>query len=350
VTSPTEFRFKLTEDGEYTEFLLPYPMHVIDGAPWKSLECSIGGKNVFIEKPVPIQSRYEPQGRLGNESPDAFCSIIRVKCPLLAGSFPEPAEIWPMVELLLSWIRVKARHYWLLHGQAGFGAAYRGSLFNQNSTQLSQINFAAYGPNLIVRPLTESLWLSIASDLATGSEPPVSESLFCDALLSATAGDDVKAVLEMGVAVEIELSHLLRDAMQSPPATKGKTDYAKRGDKNKFIPKLEEWPQKVGLEAAASFARTGLYSGWIEIVKELYDLRGSVAHSGRLRPGIAARSGAEYLFAGNALFAYCRDQRKKSGLSFYSYPDGQNPYDQIYRFRDGTMSYISSPLVGTFTS
>jgi len=349
VTSPTQFQFKLAEDGEYVEFLLPYPMHVVDGAAWKSLECSINGKQVFIERPIPIQSRYEPQGRLGNESPDAFCSIVRVKCPASTPSCPQPAEIWPVVEHLLSWIRVKARHYWLLHGQAGFGASYRGSLFNQNTTQLSQINFAAYGPNLIVLPLTESIWLTLAADLAAGSEPPVSESLFCDALLSATAGDDVKAVLEMGVAVEVELSLLLGELSQSSPATQGKTDYAKRGDRHKFIPKLEGWPQKMGLEAASSFTMTGLYSGWVDIVKELYDLRGSVAHSGRLRPGVSARDISAYLFAGNALFAYCRAQRKKSGLPAFSYPDGQDPYSQLYVFRDGVMSYVSSPLVGRFT-
>ncbi|HEY2363449.1 MAG TPA: hypothetical protein VGK36_20175, partial [Candidatus Angelobacter sp.] len=319
-------------------------------AGWKALECTVGGKQIFIEKPIPLQGVYEPQGRLGNESPDAFCSIIRAKCPVTSMPCPQVAEVWPTIELLLSWLRVKARHYWLLHGHVGFGASYRGSRFAQDPRQLSQINFASYGPTLIVRPLTESIWLTLAADIAVGTEPPVSEALFCDALLSVGAGDDIKAILEMGVAAEVELSHLLGEASLLLPATQDKADYAKKGDRNNFYSKLDEWPQKLGLEAASSFSMGGLFIGWADVVKELYNLRGSVAHSGKLRPGIAARSAAEYILAGNALFAYCRDQRVKAGLSCYSYPAGQYPYHQVYVFRDGMMSYVSSPLVGTFTS
>jgi hypothetical protein len=201
---------------------------------------------------------------------------------------------------------------------------------------------------LIVRPLTKNIWLTLAADIAAGIEPPVAEALFCDALLSVAAGDDIKAILEIGVAAEVELSRLLGDASLLSPITQGKTDYTKKGDRNSFYSKLDDWPQKVGLESAASFSISGLFTGWVDVVKELYDLRGSVAHSGKLRPGISARSAAEYVLVGNALFAYCRAQRIKAGLTHYSYPASQLPYNQVSVFRDGTISYVSSPLVGTF--
>jgi hypothetical protein len=349
VTSPSELKFKLVNDGHYIEYLLPYPMHVVDSAQWKSLECFIEKKRVDIEKPVPIASPYEPQGRLGNESPDAFSSIVRVKCPSGSEPFPTVDEAWQLVESLLSWIRVKARHYWLLHGQAGFGAAYRGSLFAQTTPQLSQENFAVYGPNLIVQPLTEEVWSTLASDLNSRAEPPVSESLFCDALLSVTAGDEIKAVLEMGVAIEIELSHLLDAVAQVQPTTPDKAEYAKRGNWEKFYDKLEIWPQRLGLEAASAFAIKGLPPAWVTIAKELYNLRGSVAHSGKLRSGVSPRHVIDYAFAANALFAYCRAQKIKTGLITYFYPAGQELHESIVMFRDGAFSYRSSPLVGTFT-
>jgi hypothetical protein len=349
VTSPSELKFKLVNDGHYIEYLLPYPMHVVDSAQWKPLECFIEKKRVDIEKPVPIASPYEPQGRLGNESPDAFSSIVRVKCPSGIEPFPTVDEAWKLVESLLSWTRVKARHYWLLHGQAGFGAAYRGSLFVQATPQLSQENFAVYGPNLIVQPLTEGVWSTLASDLNSLSEPPVSESLFCDALLSVTAGDEIKAVLEMGVAMEIELSHLLDAIAQVQPGTPDKTEYAKRGNWEKFYDKLEDWPQRLGLEAASAFSTKGLPPDWINVAKELYNLRGSVAHSGKLRSGVSARHVIDYAFAANALFAYCRAQKIKTGLITYSYPPGQELHESIVMFRDGAFSCRSSPLVGAFT-
>ena len=56
-----------------------------------------------------------------NETPDAFCSIVRVVCKHDPNAgYLKLAEAWPLVEALLGWIRVKGRHYWLLQGEAGF--------------------------------------------------------------------------------------------------------------------------------------------------------------------------------------------------------------------------------------
>jgi hypothetical protein len=349
-TPPAVPSYRIAEDGQLIEFLLPFPMHIVDQGQWAALECVANGRRVFIEKPIPVVHPYEPLGRIGNESPDAFCSIVRVACkhdPDVAG-YPRPGEVWPLVEGLLSWIRTKARHYWLLHGQVGFGALYRGSLMTQEAPRIAQHNFFSYGRNLIVRPLDEPLWLSICDELTSGREIPVSESVLCDALISVVAGDEMKALLELGVAAEIEITQLLVHVSHMPPATPMKREFiTKDGDWDKFDKKLQLWPQKLGLQEAVLFNPAGISKDWVTAVKQLYNLRGSVAHSGKLRAGAAAKNVSAYVFATNALFAYCREQRTRAGVADYSYPASRKPYDQIVALIEGERYGETSPAVGS---
>jgi hypothetical protein len=327
------------EDGQLIEFLLPFPMHIVDDRQWATLACEVGGRPVFIQKPTPIIQPYEPPDRIGNEAPDAFCSIIRVGCKHDPhAGYLKPAEAWPLVEALLGWIRVKGRHYWLLHGEAGFGALYRGSSMWQKGKMTTQQNFASYGRTLIVRPLDEELWLSIRSEMTSGAEVPLSEFVFCDALISAVAGDEMKALLELGVAAEIEITQLLLSASRTPPDTPRKREFiTNEGDWDRFGDKLENWPQKLGLQEAASFNQAGTFEDWVPFVKELYRFRNSIAHSGKPRPGMTARNVSAYIFATNALFAYCRQQRTLAGIPDYSYPTSRTPYDQLVALKDGEM-------------
>jgi len=344
-TPPTASTATSGEDGQLLEFMVPFPMHIVDPKSWVPLEVSLGSRSVFIHKPVPVSDRLISTGRLGNESPDLYSSILRISCRPGPEDFgyPSPADCWSILESLLTWIRVKARHYWLLHGQKGFGALFRGTAFKQAGNQVEQRNFSSYGPITIVHPLDEELWLTIKADL--NDKPPVAEALFCDALLSAVAGDEIKAVLELGVAAEVEITHLLSLTAQSPPDTAAKRKYANNGDWDRFKNKFTQWPQKLGLDDVTAFSMPGLYKGWFDIVRELYDLRGSVAHSGKLRSGVASRSLADYLFATNALLQYSRVQRQKQGLPVYSFPAGRTPYEQIVIYRDGSFFAETSPSV-----
>ncbi len=350
-TPPSPPNFRFAQDGRLIEFLLPFPMHIVNGSQWPALECKAGGRPVLIQKPVPVVQPYEPPDRIGNESPDAFCSIIRVDQRHESnGAYTKPAEVWPLVEALLSWIRVKARHYWLLHGQAGFGAVYRGSVLTQEGQRIEQQNVATYGRNLIVRPLDESLWVSIRNELTGTVEIPVSESIFCDALISAVAGDEMKAVLELGVAVEIEITQLLANVSIAPPDTPKKREFiAKDGDWDKFATKLQHWPQDLGLQEAALFNRPGIPKDWVTVLKELYSFRGSVAHSGKLRAGATAKNVSAYIFAANALFEYCREQRAIARIPDYSYPSSRRPYDQLVSFKEGEIYSETSPADATLS-
>jgi hypothetical protein len=181
---------------------------------------------------------------IGNEPPDTFCSILRVGCthnPSLP--YPSAGDLWPLVERLCEWIRIKCRHYWLLHGQAGFSATLHASVLTQQANTISQKNVVCYGQTLIVLSLDLNLWQSIEAELLANIAPPVSEALFCDALISAFGGDEIKAVLELGVAAEVEITDLLSNAVNTAPITAAKKKFIKQ--QPRFAPKLLEWPQKV---------------------------------------------------------------------------------------------------------
>src|SRR3990170_9007011 len=167
VTPPGTPKVRLINDGQLVEYLLPYPMHIIDNAAWSPVKCRLTNRPVEIWKPIPVNQSFEPEERAGNELPDAFCSIVRVFTAADAhAEFPTPGEMWPLVESLLSWVRVKARHYWLLHGVTGFASLFRGSIFTQYGNRIDQRNFATYGPNLVVRPLSRELWNTLSDEVA----------------------------------------------------------------------------------------------------------------------------------------------------------------------------------------
>ncbi|MBZ5628640.1 MAG: hypothetical protein LAO06_07220 [Acidobacteriia bacterium] len=291
---------------------------------------------------------FEADGRLGTETPDAYCTLLRVACEFdNSRPYPEPRELWAQVKSVLEWVRVKARHYWVLHGQTGFGSVSRGSVLSQHGKKIQMSNFATYVPVVIVKPLSQELWQTISDDLATGIEPPVCEALFCDALLSAAAGEDLNAVLQLGVAAEIAITRLLMDAAGMPPTNPQKRKFLANGDWDKFHVKLEDWPSKLGLQSAKSFHPKGVMKDWVDVVKQLYRFRGAVAHSGRIPLTLLIKDIASYAFATNALIRYCREQRTRLGVPVYSYPAGQLPFDQLDAFTDVVLDSVASPAVST---
>jgi hypothetical protein len=336
-TPPAQPSFALPSDGQLVEFALSYPMHVVDTTDWPALNCRLGNRSIKIHKPIPIQSPYQPKEMIGNEPPDTFCSIVRVSCdydPSLP--FPSVAELWPLVERLCEWIRIKCRHYWVLHGQAGFSATMHASVLTQQSDTISQKNVVGYGQNLIVLPMDIGLWKSIEAEIISNVDPPVSEALFCDALVSAFGGDEIKTVLELGVAAEVEITDLLTTAAKMVPVTSAKKKFLKQ--QPKFVPKLCEWPQKLGLDATEQFMQPGFPPDWVDSVRELYRYRNSVAHSGKISGSSPMQHLFKYISATSALLAFSRDQRIKFGMPHYSYPAARAPFGQILLYSDGIMT------------
>ena len=168
--------------------------------------------------------------------------------------------------------------------------------------------------------MTKELWAAAGAELLTGSFPPVSEALFCDALLSIAAGEDRKATLELGVACEIEITALLealaRQSLQSP----AKADYLRRemrGNWVSFADKLEKCTLSLGLPNPTQFI-AGVPHNWVDTVKKLYRTRNAIAHGREL--GAETIRVGKAVPAANALFKYTRAARHGAGLWTYALP------------------------------
>jgi hypothetical protein len=338
VVTPPSARPLLDPNKRIFEFLIPHPMLIADHADWPNIRIQLGTGYVELAKPILASGVFEAAGRLGNETPEAYCTIMRAVAG--KGTASDSTEIIAsMIESTLAWIRVRARHYWLLHGSRGFGASYRGSILENGRMS----NFVTAGPTVVVRPLTRGMWELIAADISIPATPPISESIFCDGLLSAVAGDELKALLELGVACEVELTQMLTAAAGSAPPSPDKTRFlapkrdSTTGDYANFQDKLETWPQRLGLDEVSKYPATGILPHWVDLVQELYGLRGGIAHSGKKKPG--GTTVQTYIMAANSLFAYSMAQRVKVNLPQYAFDPEESPARQVVLYRDNTFMW-----------
>jgi hypothetical protein len=343
VDAPVVPQYMPDSDGEVIEYLLSFPMHIVDHLDWKPIEYIADGVFISIQRPIAISTPYRPEMRFGNEGVEAFCSIVRLKTPPGVGLGYH--EGWKIVERLLDWIRVKCRHYWLFHGSAGIGALYRGTVFMREGRKLKLQNMASYAPGVVVRPLTEELWLSIREELVSSAEVPLADTIYCDALLSVAGRNEMKALLEAGVAAEVAITQLLVEASSMEPDSQSKAEFrVTDGDYLPFKKKLTEWPQRLGLESPTDFTFPGMPSAWVQKVQELYRLRNGVAHAGKLKSTKSSTYVGAYIFAANALLEYCRAQRFRVGLRNYSLPPGSNAFEQTLVCHSGFMTADSQAL------
>jgi hypothetical protein len=344
VTGPVQAKFALDSDRWEMEYLLPFPFHTVDHSQWNPLNFMWNGTPVTIYRPAATFGHQQATGQSGNEEFDAYCTMIRVSRPNDVELSPD--EGWKIAKRLLEWIRVKCRHYWLLHGINGFGAAYRGTLFTRQGHQITQQNLAMYGPNVIVNPLTREIWETLAQEMEEDSEPPIEDALYCDSLLSIVAGNLTKASLEAGVAVEVALTRLLVDVAGSLPPTPAKKSFVrKQGDRDSFGKKLADWTRALALDSVDTFTFPDAPPDWLTKVRALYQMRNGVAHGG----GIGSSSYHEvvqHMFAANTLLAYVRVQRLTLGLKTYTMPVDTSPAQQIRFCHDACISASSSVLSG----
>jgi len=317
-----------TGNGLLLEFLLPYPLHADAGA-WPAITLPLGNVLVTVERPTSRVIDTQPAAIFGNDMPDLFCTVIRA---MIGNQGDRPGietEVYASIYLILEWLRVLGRQYWLLQGSTGVGAYCRGSLFSASGNRLSQQNFAVYDKTVLVRPLTASVWNSVQLNVSNTVPVPLSDSIFCDALLSIASRDDVKALAELGLAAEIELTSLLSAVSQSRPNEKASIEFEKRKAKrqDKFQWKLEKASIALGLEDTAGFNLPGMPLGWKDNLLLLYKFRGSVAHSGQAVVNDATGTrvvGAgdldRFLFSVEALFHWSEQQRLRMSIPQYSRP------------------------------
>ncbi len=197
---------------------------------------------------------------------------------------------------------------------------------------------------MIVRPLTQDIWLSLRQELQDAVEVRLADSLYCDALLSIVAGDRLKALVEAGVAAEVAVTQLLLAVSHSAPDSPAKREFRdKHGGYHRFEEKLCDWPRRLGLDAAETFKIQGMPTGWVSTARELYKLRNGVAHQGSPKVSAGAGGIRSSIFAINTLIEYCRTQRAKVGLEEYTMPTGVTPFSQTLALHDACIAAESSP-------
>jgi hypothetical protein len=340
VTAPLMPKYAPDSDRREIEYPFPYPFHAVDPNPWPPISFDWNGIPITVYRPLGAITSHDTSVQTGNEQADAYCTVIRLSTPPTFQLSTDDG--WRIIKRLLEWIRVKGRHYWLLHGNAGFGAAYRGTLFVREGRQISYQNVALYGPNVIVNPLSSELWSSMAFELQTNAELPLADSIYCDSLLSIVAGDILKALLEAGVAMEVALTRLLVDVSTSMPASSAKASFIRKdGDRHAFGKKLGEWTKNLGLEPVESFTFKGAPPKWHATALELYKLRNGVAHAGQVGTSGTFHEVVNAMFSAGALLEYCRSQRKRLGLPVFSMPANTSPWQHVRLCHDGHISIAS---------
>jgi hypothetical protein len=175
VTGPAQPTMALDSERSEMEYLISFPFHAIDPNPWPPICFVSRGIPITVYRPIGTTATHSTTIQMGNEHADAYCTVIRVSRP---NSFELSGDDgWLIVRRLLEWIRVKCRHFWLLHGINGFGASYRGTMFSRDGNTITQQNLAMYGPNVIVNPLTLGIWETLAGELQSNCEAPIEDSL-----------------------------------------------------------------------------------------------------------------------------------------------------------------------------
>lgn len=347
-TPPSLPRLCLPSNGTRVSFQLSYPIHIIDDAPWRPIQVSISGRPITINKPVVVTSGVLTE--LDTESPDMYWTNLTVDC----GDFGAltPTNGWEVVHSLLGWLRIKCRHYWLLHGSTGFGSRYRTTIYERADLHISQQNSVGYGSNVIVRPLTREIWESSELELSSNAVKPLSDSLYCDALLSLAAGDIAKAVVEAAVATEVAITQLLIDVAHQLPSTQPKAEFLERerqGKYARFGEKMKDWPQKMGLPATSTYRPSGFPPSWLTDAEFLYRERNLVAHSGMVSNLTGGPTLSQMVFAANATLQYCREQRLELGLTVFDMPEGQTPFGQTLCFTDGGFASFTNKVEALLT-
>jgi hypothetical protein len=187
------------------------------------------------------------------------------------------------------------------------------------------------------------MWLSIREELKGKTEVPLADSIYCDALLSIAAKDQMKALLEAGVAAEVAITQLLIDVSSTAPDTVSKMEFRRRqeeGDYPSFKEKLTKLPQILSLQPATDYSYPGFPNSWVQKALELYHLRNGVAHAG-IKSGKSFTKVGSLIFAANATLEYCRAQRSNSGIASYSMPQGISSYEQTISCHDAFVDTAS---------
>jgi len=321
ITTPPHSPLKprLNEDCQLFDFLLPYPIQVFDDGIWPALLVNRNDIEVSLLKPAFRPVDLAGGLTVGNERPDLFASVFPAVIPGSSRSYAaKPAKVFSVVADAIRWIRILTRQYWIGTGSTGVSAQYRGSAFRVERREVYQSNFAHYGQAVLASSLDLSVWHTLIQPVEYSIQPPVDQTLFCDALLSLAMQETATATIQLGMAVEIAITNLLDDLAAEQPKSEATRNY--RSSYASFRSKLAEHSVAFGLSDPGKYHMEWAPPDWVGHLGVLYEGRGKAAHSGKalvrikesgqFRP-LTFEDLQTFVFSAEALFAWISDERSK---------------------------------------
>lgn len=326
-TPPFPPRIVFEDDGQLVEYVFPFPIYLEDAGTWPPVRINVGGKTAQIQKPIAACLSVPLQQTLGNDSMALHYTIVRAFVP--HPPIPEYL-IYQQLVKCLEWLRILGRQYWIFHGSIGRSPFCNAACFETNSARHSQTNIVHAGQTVIIKPLTKTVWESIEQQISANCVLPVAESIYCDALISTSLQDDVKALTELGMAAEIELTQLHEDILPTADPHDA-SEYAKQQKKNgdRFEWKFKDGSQLLKMSDAGQFVPIDGPSGWSSDLLALYRSRNKAIHLGRaIVVDKATKSESNmnrgefipYIFAMEAFFSWIQENRTSRSLERYKYP------------------------------
>jgi hypothetical protein len=323
MTTPPDVPAKpMSEHGQLFEFLFPYPIHIFDSTDWPPLRIVQDGTEIYLLKPISTPVTATEQLAVGNESPDLYCSNVRAVVLKTFQGFPATHErVFEIVRDALQWMRVMSRQFWIGTGASGVAAASRGSAFSVDGDFVTQMNYALYGSTVLVRALPFRFWEPLGQCVSSGAPVPVSESIYCDALASFASGDSVRCLVELGVAVEIELTKLLDQIAAANPNADGVAKYHREKRELTFKARLLTATAWLHATNPKQFVIPNMPADWADQILSLYKFRSTAVHEGRAviesetgpRP-LAAGDLQSFIFSTEVLYRWSSAQRLKFRL------------------------------------
>lgn len=218
--------------------------------------------------------------------------------------------VQPLLQQLISWIRVLTRQYWVGYSGRNFRpikyVMYVGQGEKEKPSHAGEVGWSfEYG-----RGLDAATWAQIETKLALGERPKPSQLFFCDALLDIAEGDVAQAIVALGVSCEMEMSILRQDILA------GKDEEFQRLFEEYMKPRFEDsfkLLKEFGCDPFREFDEKA-----DRLVRNLYKARGKAAHRGEsyyeengkkvfiTRDGILV-----YVHAVERLFAWSDAQRMR---------------------------------------
>jgi hypothetical protein len=310
--------------SQFFEYILQFPILIHDQTPWRVLHLSAEKCIANILKPVTISAELVGTSPLSSNVPQTHLTGFGIHVQYEKDTPGlRITDFSKLVFRVASWIRVTCRQFWILSGSHGFSEQYHGTSNRYFENRLEQEHYSVWSGGVVLKPLTLQTWLELEVLINSFEQPPVSDSMFCDALNYFASGNTLQCIVLLGIAAEIEISNLLDEFASASSDINAKVSYStrKKNHTDNFSWKLKDG--SLLFQLSDPMANLGLGGHkWADSLLELYKLRGSAVHAGKLPEFTGSQPGqdpafsnvARFVFAVEDMYQWADEQRTLNGL------------------------------------